>query len=233
MQLDTVLLELEGVLADTAPARRAALRAGLVAEAGRPLDDAALAHGDGLAPRAAVAAVARAHAPDLDETALDLAALRAERHFAQSSARGLSLVRGARAFVERLASAARVGVVTRAARRDAELVLGLAELEYAVELLVTADDRVAPKPDPAPYALALERLARRRPVARDRVLALEDGAAGIASATAAGLAVIAVGAVPAHDAMRAAGALPSLDGATPELLARLAGRDGRIPEARA
>ncbi len=230
MQLDTVLLELEGVLADTAAARRAALRAGLAAEAGRPFDDAALALGDALAPRLAAAAVARVHAPDLDDVALDLAALRAERHFADASARGLSLVPGARAFVERLAGAARVGVVTRAARRDAELVLRLAELEYVVELLVTADDGAEPKPDPAPYALALERLARRRPVARDRVLALEDGAAGIASATAAGLTVIAVGAVPAHDAMRAAGVLPSLEGAMMESLQRLA---GLTPEARA
>ena len=223
MQLDTVLLELEGVLADTAAARRAALRAALEAVAGRPFDDAALAHGDGLAPRAAAAAVARAHAPDLDDTALDLVALRAERGFAAASARGLSLAPGAREFVERLAASARVGVVTRAARRDAEHVLGLAELEYAVELLVTADDRVEPKPDPAPYELALARLARRRPVSRERVLALEDGAAGIAAATAAGLAVVAVGDVPAHVAMRAAGVLPSLDGATLESLQRIAG----------
>lgn len=230
MQLDTVLLELEGVLADTATARRDALRAGLEAEAGRPFDDAALAHGDGLAPRPAAAAVARAHAPDLDETALDLAALRAERHFAAASGRGLSLAPGARAFVERVAGAARVGVVTRARRRDAELVLGLADLEWAVELLATADDAVEPKPDPAAYELALGRLARRRPVARDRVLALEDSAAGIAAAAAAGLAVLAVGPVPAHVAMRAAGVLPSLDDATMESLQRIA---GLTPEGRA
>lgn len=230
MQVDTVLLELEGVLADTAAARRAALRAGLASETGRTPDDAALAHGDGLAPRAAAAAVARAVGLAVDDTALDLAALRAGRHFAEASGRGLSLVPGARAFVEGLAAAARVAVVTRAARRDAELVLGLAGLEFAAELLVTADDRVAPKPDAAPYELALERLARRRPVARDRVLALEDGAAGIAAASAAGLAVVAVGDLPAHVAMRAAGALPSVEGATADSLARLA---GRTPEPRA
>lgn len=224
MQLDTVLLELEGVLADTAAARRSALRAGLAAESGHVLDDAALACGDGLVPRDAAAAVARAASLDLDDTALDLAALRAEREFAAASERGVSLVPGARAFVERLAGSARVGIVTRAARRDAERVLALADLEYAAELLVTADDRVAPKPDPAPYALALARLARRRPVARDRVLALEDGAPGIASATAAGLAVLAVGDVPAHVAMRAAGVLPSLDGASIETLQRVAGQ---------
>lgn len=230
MQLDTVLMELEGVLADTAAARRTALGAGLAAETGRAVDDAALAHGDALAPRLAVAAVARAHAPDLDDTGRDLAALRAERHFAEASGRGLSLVPGARAFVERLAAGARVGIVTRARRRDAELVLGLADLEYVVELLVTADDAVAPKPAAAPYELALDRLARRRPVVRDRIVALEDGAAGIAAATAAGLAVIAVGDVPAHAAMRAAGALPSIDGATVETLQRIAGLG---PEGRA
>ena len=126
-----------------------------------------------------------------------------------------------------LAPQARLGVVTRATRRDVELVLGLAGLEYAVETVVTGDDAVAPKPDPAPYALALARLARRRPVSPEAVLVLEDGPAGIAAATGAGLACVAVGPLPAHEAMRAAGTLPSLAGVTPAVLARVAGGAAR------
>jgi beta-phosphoglucomutase-like phosphatase (HAD superfamily) len=91
-----------------------------------------------------------------------------------------------------------------------------------VEVVVSAEDAV-PKPHAAPYALALARLARRRPLSPDAVLALEDGPAGIAAATAAGLRCVVVGPLPAHEAMRAAGSLPTLDGVTAERLALVAG----------
>ena len=230
MRFDTVLFELEGVLADTAALRRDALRRSLAVEAVSLSDEEFATCCTGLAPRAAAQLVAQRRGLDLDETALDLAALRAERHFASLSGRGLSLVPGARELIEALAPQARLGVVTRATRRDVELVLGLAGLEYAVETVVTGDDAVAPKPDPAPYALALARLARRRPVSPEAVLVLEDGPAGIAAATGAGLACVAVGPLPAHEAMRAAGTLPSLAGVTPAVLARVAG--GAAREAR-
>jgi HAD superfamily hydrolase (TIGR01509 family) len=223
MRFDTVLFELEGVLADTAALRRDSLRRSL-AEDGLTFTDAEWdACGAGATPRDAAAALAHRRGALLDDVALDLAALRAERHFAAASGRGLSLAPGARELVEALAPHARLGVVTRAARRDVDLVLGLAGLEPLVEVLVTGDDPVAPKPDPASYERALARLARRRPVSRDAVLALEDGGAGIRSATAAGLTCVAVGPVPAHEALLAAGALPSLADVTPERLARVAG----------
>ncbi|HEU4628243.1 MAG TPA: HAD family phosphatase [Gemmatimonadaceae bacterium] len=227
MRFDTILFELEGVLAETSALRQETLRDALAAE-GLSLGHGALADCcAGLPPRAAAAAAARHAGVRLDDTALDLVALRAGRRFAELSARGLSLVPGARDLVARLAPHARLGVVTRAARADAERVLAMADLEYVVELLVTDDDVVAPKPDPAPYQLALRRLARRRPVDLDAVLALEDGAAGIESATAAGLTCVAVGALPAHQAMRAAGVLPSLDGVTVEALLQAAGGTAR------
>lgn len=223
MRFDTFLFELEGVLAETSALRCETLRDALSVER-LPLTDADFADcWAGLPPRAAAQIVARRAGVALDDTALDLIALRAERRFAELSGRGLSLVPGARELVARLAPHARLGIVTRAARAVAERVLAMAELEYAVELLVTGDDAVAPKPDPAPYRLALRRLARRRPVDASAVLALEDGAAGIDAASAAGLTCIAVGALPAHQAMRAAGVLPSLEDVTMERLLQLAG----------
>lgn len=223
MRFDTILFELEGVLAETSALRRETLRDALAVER-LPLGDADFAECcAGLPPRAAAQAAAARAGATLDDTALDLVALRAERRFAELSARGLSLVPGALELVTRLAPHARLGVVTRAVRTDAERVLALAELEYVVELLVTGDDAVAPKPDPAPYRLALRRLARRRPVEPSAVLALEDGAAGIDAAVAAGLTCVAVGALPAHQALRAAGVLPTLEGVTMEALLHAAG----------
>lgn len=220
MRLDVVLMELEGVLADTAALRRAALRRSL-AEDGATLDDDAACLCDARATRDAVELAARLTGAALDDTALDLAALRAERRFAASLGEGVVLVPGARELVERLAGRVRLGVVTRLARADADRVLALAGLEWAFELVVAAEDADA-KPSPAAYVLALARLARRRPLGA-AVLALEDGAAGIAAATAAGVRCVVIGDVPAHEAMRADGALRSLDGATLERLAEAAG----------
>jgi sugar-phosphatase len=63
-------------------------------------------------------------------------------------------------------------------------------------VLVTADDVPQGKPDPAPYRLAAQRLG----VHPRRCLAIEDAAAGIHSARAAGCTVIAVtGTAPAAD----------------------------------
>jgi HAD superfamily hydrolase (TIGR01509 family) len=223
MRFDTILFELEGVLAETSTLRRETLRDALAVERLPLTDDDFADVCAGLPPRAAARAVARRAGVTLDDTALDLVALRAERRFAELSARGLSLVPGARELVARLAPQARLGVVTRAARADAERVLAMAELEYTVELLVTGDDAVAPKPAPAPYQLALRRLARRRAVDPLAVLALEDGRAGIDSAAGAGITCIAVGPLPAHLAMRAAGVLPSLEGVTMDALLQAAG----------
>lgn len=226
MRFDTVLFELEGVLADTAALRRDALRRSL-ADDGVPLSDEDFAaRCTGLPPRAAANLAARRRGVVLDDTALDLAALRAERYFAEASAHGVSLVPGARELVESLAASARLAIVTRATRRDVDLVLGLAGLDHAIETIVTADDRVEPKPHPSGYVLAVERLSRRRPVDRERALALEDGPAGIAAAGGAGLTCVVVGEHPAHEAMRAVGVVPSLQGLTLDRLAAVAGDVG-------
>jgi HAD superfamily hydrolase (TIGR01509 family) len=226
MRFDAVLIELEGVLADTAARRRHALRRSLAHDAVPLSDEDFAACCAGLPPREAAAAAARRAGATLDDTALDLAALRAERHFAEGDG-ATTLVPGARELVEALAASTRVGIVTRLSRQEVEPLLGLAELEYAAEVVVGAEDAPAAKPDPAPYRVALARLSRRRPVSPDAVLALEDGAPGIAAATAAGLACIVVGALPAHEAMRAAGVLPSLVGVTPARLWQVAGAPAR------
>jgi HAD superfamily hydrolase (TIGR01509 family) len=70
--------------------------------------------------------------------------------------------------------------------------LGIADL---FDVVVTAEDVAASKPDPASYALALARLGVRfpdRPVTPETTLAIEDTPAGIASARGAGLRALAV-----------------------------------------
>jgi HAD superfamily hydrolase (TIGR01509 family) len=79
--------------------------------------------------------------------------------------------------------------VSNSARRivDANLkAIGLGEM---MEFVVAREDVVDGKPDPAPYALACQRLA----LAPEMVLAVEDSPVGAASARAAGLAVMLLG----------------------------------------
>ncbi|MRR36211.1 HAD family phosphatase [bacterium] len=70
--------------------------------------------------------------------------------------------------------------------------LGLSD---AFDVMVTADEVTASKPDPASYALAIERLSATFPdrkIIPGHCIAIEDTPAGIASASGAGIPVIAV-----------------------------------------
>jgi beta-phosphoglucomutase-like phosphatase (HAD superfamily) len=171
------------------------------------------------AARDAVAALGFDENTSLDAVMRDLLALGAERAFSERLATGgLSLAPGARAFLEDAAAAARLGVVTRAKRADADLMLRLAGLESIFAVVVCADDVLDAKPAPDGYHLALDRMMRRRPFSRVGAIALESGDAGIGAARAAQMRCVAVGSVPAHVAIEADAFVPTLDG---QSLARL------------
>jgi sugar-phosphatase len=207
---DVALFEFEGVLFETAVARRESLRRALA-------DDGVLLPADaerytGLPVHDAV--VAAGGAGLCDDTAVALAVLRAERYFAEATAAGVSLAPGARELVHSLLGRVRLGIVSRASRRDIDRALSLAGLDFAFSLVVGAEDSSAPKPAPAPFETAIARLARRAPVSRDQVIAFEDARPGILSARAAGLRCIAVGSLGAHDALDADAFVPALTALT-------------------
>jgi HAD superfamily hydrolase (TIGR01509 family) len=236
MRVDTVLLEFEGVLADTHPLRRDALTRSL-ADDGVALSAAAYdARCAGFPVReAALAALAgrRPGEPRFDDTAIDLVALRAERYFAERVEGGVSLAVGARALLDDLAGRVRLGIVTRAGRREVEFVLGLASLDALFECVVAAEDVRSPKPSPEGYQHAFERLARRRPAVPAATLALEDAPPGIIAAHAVRLRCVAVGTTPAFHAVEAEAYLPSLAGQSlASLTACLARRQARVEGAR-
>ena len=209
-----VLFELEGVLADTRKLRRRALQDALahdgVVLSDHDYDDLYAA----LPVRNAIPAALEAAGATADATAIELATLRAERGFTEQLSHGFAVTDGARELVASLAARVRLGVVTRASRRDTDNMLITAGLDFAFECVVSADDVNDPKPATAPYEHALRALARRRPIAPSLTLALEDSPLGIRSARAAGLRCLAVGAMPAHWALQAEGLLPTLRGHT-------------------
>src|SRR5688572_11040957 len=118
---DAVLLEMEGVLADTTTLRRDALIGSLAAE-GVALAPAAFdEHCARLPLAASVDAALRQTHSTLDDTARELVALRAERAFLSLAGRGLSLAEGAREFLTQSAGRVRLALVTRATRRETDL----------------------------------------------------------------------------------------------------------------
>jgi HAD superfamily hydrolase (TIGR01509 family) len=212
--VDAVLLEFDGVLADTRAARRAALLDTLE-EDGITISEFEYRDRCAAMPvRAAVRAAYAARHIAPDDTAIDLAAVRAEKRFSIAVQSGVSLTSGARAFVEAVHSHTRLGIVSRAARSDIEAALSLAQLDDGFEFIIADDDAFAPKPSPASYHGAVERLKRRRAVNTRNVIALEDGATGIRAAKDAGLRCAVVGALPVHVAVDADGMIPSLIGQT-------------------
>jgi beta-phosphoglucomutase-like phosphatase (HAD superfamily) len=223
-----VLLELEGVLVETHDARRDALVRAL-AEEGIAADLVAyddLAHG--FPVRTATRALLAAANEEIDEVGVELIALRAERHFAESIGTGIVLTDGARDALGALHGVARLGLVTRASRREVEPILEAADASFLFECIVTGDDVVdSPKPAPAGYQSAIRRLSRRRAMTAADAIALEDGRAGIRAARAAGLRCLAVGNVPPFRALDADGYLPTLRGATLDSLDAVGGHGER------
>lgn len=219
--IDVVLCELEGVIAETrAPRQRALLRA--FAEQGFAIPETAA---DSTLPLRAAVRQALGDTGD-DETLLDILSLGARRHFALEAAAGLTLAPGIGTAITALQSRVRLGLVTRATRREADQLLAIASLDDAFEVIVAADDVLEDKPHPAGYRAAIDRLTRRRPVTA--AMAIEDGIAGAHAARAAGLPCILVGALPAHEALEADAMVESLAAHSLESLAALVGARARV-----
>ncbi|MEM8737660.1 MAG: HAD family phosphatase [Planctomycetota bacterium] len=104
-----------------------------------------------------------------------------------------------------------IAIASGATRADIELILNLLERRDRFEIIVTADDVPRSKPDPASYALAAQRLG----FAPEHSLAIEDTAAGLRSAKAAGLMTLALTTTgPPQPLAEADRILPDLQGIT-------------------
>ncbi len=217
---DGVLLDWEGVLADTADSRRDALSSAF-ADEGIAFDDAAYEHqGAGRSVHSAVVRLLGRGAADT--TLAALVTLRAERAFAARLAQGFAIDPTAARFVELAQLRAPVVIVTAAGRAESDAALRLAGLHDSCAAIVTADDVGGDAPAPASYELALAHLGRRRVVKADRVVALATTMPAIRAAREAGLRTIAVSA-PAHVALEADAAIASLDGLTLDAVDALLG----------
>jgi HAD superfamily hydrolase (TIGR01509 family) len=215
MDVPVLLVEFEGVVADTLAMRSDALTEALAAD-GITLTDQLLRLARGRTTEDAVRRIRDAvGAPD-DATATELGKLRAERAFAARAGKGLSLTPGAKGALEKLGAATRLAMVTRASRREVEFVLALGGLDGLFRPIVTLEDVTPAKPDCAPYLAAMTKVGQLFPGQTLRGLAVEDTVEGALGARAAGLAVVLIGDVPAHEAMEADAWFESLAALTPD-----------------
>lgn len=215
MDVPVLMVEFEGVLADTAALRASAVTEALAADS-IALDDALLRTTAGLTTEEAIRLIRHAvGAPD-DPTALELSRLRTERAFAERVGKGLSLQPGARQALEKLSGVARLALVTRASRREVEFVLNLGGLDALFRPVIALEDCTPAKPARNPYDAALRRIGDLFPGQTLRGIAVEDTVLGVRAARAAGMMTVLVGDVPAHEAMEADSWIESIVDLTPD-----------------
>ena len=120
----------------------------------------------------------------------------------------------------------KTAVVTNAMRPNADAMLAALGLAERFDTLVIGVELARGKPDPLPYATALERLG----VAASHALAFEDSRSGVTSAVAAGVETVGITTGLDSAALRAVGArIAVADFADPQLFALLAETFGSAP----
>jgi HAD superfamily hydrolase (TIGR01509 family) len=107
---------------------------------------------------------------------------------------GAAALPGSVELIEKLSGNIPLAICTGALREDILPILGSLGISDAFDTIVTADDTHISKPDPAPYSKAWNNLTKifQHLESVTTGLAIEDTPAGIASAKAASLRVLAV-----------------------------------------
>jgi len=124
----------------------------------------------------------------------------------------LPLFPGVVTFIKAMSRGHSVGLVSMARRTEIDHVLERAGLADYFNVVVSAEDATACKPDPSCYNNGLEFLNRRRgeaqiiPLRPDECLVVEDSPPGILSARAAGMRTLGVTNTVPEKALREAGA---------------------------
>jgi len=193
--LDAIIFDFDGVIADSEPVHCDAIRE-VAATVGVTIsDDDYQAIYIGFDDRDAFREVLRQAGRAADETKVaEMCEAKAEA-FDRLAGRGVAAIAGALELARAVkAAGVAMAIGSGATRHEIELMLNGMGAGGLFEVMATADDVAKSKPDPQTYRLAVERLAEHvdRRLEPGRAVAIEDTAAGVASARAAGLSVVGV-----------------------------------------
>jgi HAD superfamily hydrolase (TIGR01509 family) len=191
---DAILFDFDGVLADTEPVH-CACWAELLRPFGIALDwDYYRIHCQGIDDKEMLRTLACLSNPPLDWRALFAEYPRKQELFGQRSLAHPPFDPALDSFLAGLHRTYPLAVVSSSARAEIDPLLAAGGLLGHFDALIGGEDVTHRKPHPEPYRKAAERLGARTP------LVVEDSAAGLASAHAAGfdaLAVASPGEMPA------------------------------------
>lgn len=225
--LKAVIFDFDGIIVDTEPLHYRAFQ-----EILEPLGlgycwDEYVARYMGFDDRDAFLEAFAVSGRQLSHEALEQLIDRKARIFQEVIASGVTPYPGVVRLATELAGKVPVALCSGALPSDILPILSQLSLEKVFAVMVTASDVAASKPDPASYLLAVERLQTAFPthgIAPSSCLAIEDTPAGIASASGAGVRVVAVtNSYPADHLLRASKVIDSLDGETFATLNALVG----------
>jgi len=193
--LAAVIFDFDGVIVDTEPLHYRAFQQVLT-----PLGlgyswEKYVAHYMGFDDRDAFHEAFKAGGRSITPFELDKLIERKSRAFQEGIADGVNAYPGAVELIWSLSGRLPIALCSGALPSDINPILKRLGLAAAFDVIVTAVDVAASKPDPASYLLAVERLSHAFPdssVCAENCIAIEDTPDGIASATAAGVAALAV-----------------------------------------
>jgi HAD superfamily hydrolase (TIGR01509 family) len=162
----------------------------------------------GVTDREAFTLVARAHGRELTDEVVDRL-IREKTVRMQALLTETPLVfAGVEGRVREFAAQVPVAIASGALRAEIVAVLTAVGLAPSFPIIVSADDPVDGKPSPAPYRLAMQRLAAHVGANggfdSSRCVAIEDSHWGITAAKAAGMRVVGVTSSYSADALAAA-----------------------------
>lgn len=213
MDVPVLCFEIEGILVETAPARRTALTLALAAD-GLTLDDATWDQVRSLAVEPAAARARRLLGAPEDPTAVTLTALRAEQGFADRIARGITISPALLSTLERLSAVARLAIVSRASRREIDPLLDRAGCAGLFRPILGAD--ALTQGLPAAWTRVVAQMQMLFPGQRLQPYVVSDALETIREGRHVGLGTILVGVAPAHEAIEADAWIESLADLTPD-----------------
>jgi beta-phosphoglucomutase len=226
--LTAVIFDFDGIIVDTEPIHFRAFQ-----EVLRPLGlgyswDDYLERYIGFDDRDAFREVFRVSGRELGEELLKSLINEKARVFEEIVQKGVQPYPGVIELVNSISGTFPLALCSGALERDIRPILGQLGIQGVFDVIVTAEDVRASKPDPESYQLALERLAGVFPeknITPAMCLAIEDTPAGIDSARKAGLMVLAVtNSYPAEKLSEAVSVTDSLASATIAELSRIVDR---------